>query len=355
LGGGGGGFGGAGDRGLGGLGAGGAGDRGFGAGGLGGSGFGDRGFGGSGLGGAGDRGFGASGLGGAGDRGIGGAGVGDRGVGAAGDRFGFGAAGAAGAVGRFPTDFGLSRYSSFGAAGAVGHETHLWNNNYLSVHGNYVRANFNNYGCFRPGWYTNHPGAWFAAGWATGAAWRAAAWPALATFCSIPAAPVYYDYGNTVVYQGGDVYVNGSDAGSAADYSQQATALADQGQQAQTPSQDQWQALGVFALVQGEDDKSSNNLFQLAVNQSGVIRGNFYEALSDQTTPVYGSVDSQTQRAAWTIGDKKDRVFDTGIYNLTKDQTPVLVHSGNDSTQQLLLVRLKQQQQDGPQAGQPGQ
>ncbi len=349
-------------------GAGGAGERGPGGAGPGGGAFGERGAGGPGAGeaGHGGRGPGAAGPGGGGDaygaRGYGGAGAG---AGAYGGR-GFGSAGAGGgaygargygaegarfgaegtAVARFPTDSGLSRYSAFGAAGAT-HETHLWSNNDIATHGNYVRANFNNYHAFRPDWNTAHPGAWYAAGWAGGTAWHAATWGALAPWCGVTAAPVYYDYGNTVVYQGNDVYVNGTDSGPADAYAQQAITLAGQGSQAQPPTQAQWQALGVFALVQG-DEKSSNNVFQLAVNQSGVIRGNYYDAVTDQTTPVAGSVDPQSQRAAWTIGDSQDRVFETGIYNLTKDQTPVLVHTGKDSTQQLLLVRL--QQQDGQQS-----
>ena len=58
----------------------------------------------------------------------------------------------------------------------------------------------------------------------------------------------------------------------------------------------------------------------------------------DTTTPVYGSVDKKTQRAAWTIGKKKDRVFEAGLYNLTAAEAPVLVHIGTDKTQQWLLV-----------------
>jgi hypothetical protein len=34
-------------------------------------------------------------------------------------------------------------------------------------------------------------------------------------------------------------------------------------------------------------------------------------------------------------------VFDTGLYNLTKDEAPALVHVGNDTTQEWLMVRLK--------------
>jgi hypothetical protein len=103
--------------------------------------------------------------------------------------------------------------------------------------------------------------------------------------------------------------------------------------------------------VQGEE-KTSNNLFQLAVNQAGVLRGNYYDALMDNTSPVYGSVDKQSQRAAWYIGDKKTTVFETGIYNLTKDQTPLLVHFGQDRTQQWLLVRMQQPNTQSPNAAQ---
>jgi uncharacterized protein (TIGR03000 family) len=155
----------------------------------------------------------------------------------------------------------------------------------------------------------------------------------------VPAVPIDYDYGNTVVYQGDTVYNNGEEIGTAQQYAQQASALAAQGQQAQPPPSDKWQPLGVFALVQG-DEKTSNTLFELAVNQGGVIRGNYCDALMNSSSTVYGAVDKKTQQAAWTIGDKKEPVFETGIFNLTKDETPVLVHFGPDKTQQWLLVRI---------------
>src|SRR5262249_43236139 len=249
-----------------------------------------------------------------------------------------------GAAAGFPSDLGLARYSSAGVARG-GYSTHPWSNNYVAAQGNYVRAGCVGYShCFSPTWNAGYPGAWATTGWAAGRAWQAATWPALAQWCSIPANPVTYDYGNTVVYQGDNVYVNGEDAGPADQYSQQATTLASQGQQAQPPANDQWQPLGVFALVQG-DEKTSNNLFQLAIDQQGTMRGNYYDGLMDQTTPVYGSLHKKSQRAAWTMGEKKDRVFEAGIGNLTKDQAPVLVHLGTSGSEQMLLVRLQQPNQ----------
>jgi hypothetical protein len=55
---------------------------------------------------------------------------------------------------------------------------------------------------------------------------------------------------------------------------------------------------------------------------------------------VQGRVDKETQRVAFTIGDKSDVVMETGIYSLTQPQTPVLVHYGADRTENYLLVRL---------------
>ena len=94
-------------------------------------------------------------------------------------------------------------------------------------------------------------------------------------------------------------------------------------------------------MIQGEQ-VSGNDLFQLAVNKAGVIRGNYYSALSDTTLPVYASVDKKTQRAAWTVGDRKEPIFEAGFANLTKSETTMLVHFGKGRTQQWTLVRIEQ-------------
>jgi hypothetical protein len=94
-------------------------------------------------------------------------------------------------------------------------------------------------------------------------------------------------------------------------------------------------------MVQGEQ-VNGNDLFQLAVDKSGTIRGNYYNVLSDSTQPVYGSVDKTTQRAAWTVGDRKEPIYEAGFANLTKAETTMLVHFGTGRTQQWSLVRMEQ-------------
>ncbi len=242
---------------------------------------------------------------------------------------------------RFPSDLGLARYSAVGVGG-MAHQTYAWTRSNMVARAGYVRAGFVHYNGFTAGWYAGHPVAWYPAAWSvnSAAAWTYVGWSVLTSLWNYSAQPVYYDYGNTIVYQDNNVYVNGENQATAEQYTLQATAIADSGRDVQPPASAQWQALGVFALVQG-DEKTSNNIFQLAVDESGTIRGNYCDAIMDTTTPVYGSVDKKTQRAAWTAGDNKQTVFETGVYNLTKDETPILVHMGKKKTQQWMLVRLK--------------
>ena len=171
--------------------------------------------------------------------------------------------------------------------------------------------------------------------------WRAATWDSYAVFCNYPTYPPYYDYGENVVYVDNSVYVSGEKAYSAEQYAVRATEIADEGRQASVTKEEEWLSLGVFAMVQGEED-TSNHIFQLAVNKKGVIRGNYYDAVTDSTLPVYGSVGKTNRRAAWTVGDRKTPVFEAGAANLTKDETTMLVHYETDRTQQFTLIRIEE-------------
>lgn len=202
------------------------------------------------------------------------------------------------------------------------------------------------YPYFNRGWYAAHTTAWVAPRWVAGySLWRPVVWGSVATFVGITSPPVTYDYGSTVVINDNSVYVNGDPVGTPEDYATQATAIADTGRDAKPAETDEWQPLGVFGLVQPED-KVAQRVFQLAVNKAGLIRGNYYDAVADTTTPVYGSVDKKSQRAAWSIGEKKDIVFETGLTNLTKDESTVLIHYGKESTEQQMLIRIEEPKDD---------
>lgn len=213
----------------------------------------------------------------------------------------------------------------------------------LRGQGAYVRNSFRAYGSFTPGWYTNHPGAWFAAGWAAGAVWNACTWGECAGYFGYPAdaSAVYYNYGDNVTYQDGRVYYDGESYATEEEYADQATEIAAQGQTSQPGADEKWQPLGIFALIKG-DETSSNDIFQLALNADGILRGNYYNAVTDATTPVSGSLDKAGQRVAWAIDGAASTVYETGLYNLTQDETTMLVHFGKNRTEQYKLFRVQQ-------------
>jgi hypothetical protein len=217
----------------------------------------------------------------------------------------------------------------------------------LRGQGAYVRRSFGYYNAFTPAWYRRYPGAWVAAGWIAGSVWTAATWAScVSTVGYAESTPQYmYDYGDVVTYQDGNVYSSGEEIATEADYAQQATQIADAGQQARPAADEKWQPLGVFAMVKG-DETTSDNIFQLAMNKDGVVRGNYYNALTNTAQPVYGSLDKKSQRVAWTVGDKKDTVFEAGLYNLTLEQTTMLAHFGKDRTEQYKLFRVEEQKEE---------
>jgi hypothetical protein len=212
---------------------------------------------------------------------------------------------------------------------------------------------FDSHPAFTPAWIANHAWAWYPyasnnEAWSN-AFWDAVSWAAVNGWLdNTNAPPENYDYGDNVVYQNDSVLVNSQPAGTPQQFYQQAEALAvadahPQTNTGQGDSKEQWLPLGVFGLMRSDAQKP-DMIFQLAIDKQGIIRGNYFSEVTDKTQPVYGSVDKKTQRAAWTVGDNKKVIVETGLYNLTKDETTALVHLGPDQEQRYVLVRLKSSQ-----------
>jgi hypothetical protein len=150
--------------------------------------------------------------------------------------------------------------------------------------------------------------------------------PSPATACAsasgaAPAGPPRpADFRDNIIYQDGNVYYGDLPYASEAQCADRATQVAAAGQQTQPVADEKWQPLGIFARVNG-DETTSNDIFQLGLNKDGVLGGNNYNAVSDNTTPASGALDKKSQRVAWTIGGKKYPVYEAGLFNLTKDGT----------------------------------
>ncbi len=208
----------------------------------------------------------------------------------------------------------------------------------LHVLGNKIRHDYVNPN--DQNWYNSWGGVWLAAQAGAYSPWSPASWSTVNSWFGTNSPAISYDYGDELTYDGGNVSYNGRPIATAAQYWQSAKDLATQGHQA-PPKDAQWLPLGVFAAIRG-DDKSTDMVFQLAVAKDATIRGNYFNRSAKNTQPIEGAVDKKTERITWFVEDRKDILFDTGLYNLTKDETTLLVHFGKDKTEQWTLVRLEQ-------------
>lgn len=225
-----------------------------------------------------------------------------------------------------------------------GGPTRNWSTADLRVLGNSARSKFRDYNVFGRDWFAQYPGAWSTRGYARGV-WTPADWADI-TAWSGGDWPLYeYTFGDELTYENNDVCLDGRPIATAAKYYDSAAAIAQVGERAKNQRDSgaaSWLPLGVFeAIPSGKT--SSPMLLQLAVNKAGIIRGNYFDPPAKNMQLIQGSLDKDTGRAAWIVADKKNIIFDCVLYNLTKRETPVLVHMGKDKAEQWVLVRLTQQ------------
>ena len=232
-------------------------------------------------------------------------------------------------TGRFAGDANIARVANRGLDRGV----RAYSIGGLNARGNSVRNNFYHGGWYGGrGWYGAHFGAWWPGGWWMGAGLLTGlGWAEVASWGGYGPAALPYNYGSTVCYQDDGVYVQGNRVGSADDYAEQAGAIASQGSaDAKIADDDQWRSLGVFAVARSEE-ASPSTFMSLAIDRAGLLRGTYYDAVSDTSMNITGKVDKKTQRAAWIVGDKKTIVYEAGLHNLTQQQTTILVHRSTDA------------------------
>ncbi len=252
---------------------------------------------------------------------------------------------------------------------------HNWSSNYpnrigyWNNWGNNVRfrwnGHYNHNRWFAGDWWYSHPSGlcrwhyyhrfnyypwvywWQQPTWVTTNEWFS--WNAPS---SVWSEPIYYDYGSNgnVVYQNDSVYIGGQQVATADEFAESAAELAtvtppasdDQAEQAE------WLPLGTFAVSTNEKDVEPTRVLQLAVDKTGILSGTMYNRQTDKADAIQGQVDKETQRVAFRIGEGEKVVAETGLYNLTQEDAPLLVHFGTDRTEQYNLVRL-----DAPSDGDP--
>jgi hypothetical protein len=236
--------------------------------------------------------------------------------------------------------------------------------NYWRGWGNGVRSHWhlNRYDCFTPSWWNRHYHGF--GGWHYSVHFHdhsPSYWWTIPTFAActrfftwgtsnVWSQPVYYDYGQggNVVYENNVVYINGEQVASADEFAESAAALATVTPPAneEEAAEAEWMPLGTFAVARDSNDVDPTSVIQLAVSREGIISGTLYNTATDQAYTVQGQVDQQTQRVAFRIGESDNIVIETGLYNLTQNDAPMLVHFGTENAENWLFVRLEAPEED---------
>jgi hypothetical protein len=209
---------------------------------------------------------------------------------------------------------------------------------------------FAEHAIYTPAWCDKHAWAWCpaayeAAAW-TRMAWTVSTWDAAAQWLACESQPPHSDDGINFYRLNNAVGDGAQPVANPAEYYEQANTLANSNGDAQDSQDDRWLPLGVFGLVP-PGQQEPEMIFQLAINQQGVIRGNSYDQTSDSNLRVHGAVDKSSQRAAWKVVNNDQVVIESELGNLTRDEAQAFVHFRAGKTTQYLMIREQlQQEQD---------
>lgn len=229
-----------------------------------------------------------------------------------------------------------------------------WNNN-GNTYNKWTQNN--NYGG-----HDHHDDWWGSSGW-----WAPMAWSGVTGFLGGMAGgalvgafhdePHYTSYANG---GGGDTIIVNGQSEPAVAYAQEATAIADNyaplsqqvaalpvetgtpatSAEAQARIAADWMPLGIYAITEENSTAEPNRYVQLVMSKSGAIGGELHDLSKDTSAPIQGAIDPNSKRVAWKI-EGTDTTMETGLYNLTQAETPILVHEGVANTKQLMMARIE--------------
>jgi hypothetical protein len=175
--------------------------------------------------------------------------------------------------------------------------------------------------------------------------YRWATWAAVGSWCGYTD-ETSYSYGEDVYYTDDQVYQGDQPVATAEEYAQQAEAIATT-EPGTAPEKGEWLPLGVFAITQdGQASGTAPSIYmQLAISKEGVISGTLKNTSTNKIQSLEGAADKKSQRVAWVVSGQQRPIMETGLANLTKDTAPALIHFADGQTQQWLMVRMPEQEQ----------
>lgn len=114
----------------------------------------------------------------------------------------------------------------------------------------------------------------------------------------------------------------------------------------EVPADLEWMALGVYAAAP-EGTQQANTFIQLDVGRDGTLRGNYFDAITDQSLPIVGTIAKDSRKASWTVGESKSAMrFETTLDNLMAESSQGVVLSSTGRQQTWDFVRVEKPSTD---------
>ncbi|QGJ69002.1 Hypothetical protein PBC10988_6670 [Planctomycetales bacterium 10988] len=218
-----------------------------------------------------------------------------------------------------------------------------------------IQANVNtwintqNHQPFTAAWYLDHPNAWQATH-PHADAWAMATWGRMTTWLALgtSATPVYYSsavpttayYETTAAGTPSEVNVNIDEVTVVQpSTTEEVVKLAKVDSTMPDPNDPSWMSLGVYALSP-PNSSDSDQLLQIYLNQNGQVTGTYLDLTADTSMPFQGSVDKETQRVAWKLGETAPIYFESTLAQLTQPQSPVTLYIDSREPEIWMMVQI---------------
>lgn len=92
-------------------------------------------------------------------------------------------------------------------------------------------------------------------------------------------------------------------------------------------NQSDWLPLGTFGIFTEENiSEMPQEYVSLAISKDGAVTGAYVNVEDNQPIQIEGAIDEDSQRIAWKLVGRNWPVMETGLYNLTKPESTILIH-----------------------------
>jgi len=105
--------------------------------------------------------------------------------------------------------------------------------------------------------------------------------------------------------------------------------------------QSDWMPLGMFTFASDNDSSHAPGRYiSLAISKGGAVSGAYFDVGNNTTLEIQGGIDPESQRIAWKFVGNDWPIMESGLYNLTKEESTLLIHTSSRTTETELLIRL---------------